>query len=389
MIKEQHLRNINLVGSSDPNVLADFNTNLGQRYQLALAKLANYKTTIDASFLTGMNVTLLSSNATQAISSITSSSLTATVTTTSAHGLSTANVVAISGASPAGYNGTYSITVTGSTTFTYTLTTAQATSASVSQFYPFPQGEVTVEGMFITMGSVNYPLQIINSRWNWEQLNAIQIQASAIPQFYFPRQYDFGIWPTPQASYQGTISYHYRDRNLSVADYTNGSVTVTQNSQIVVGSLGATFTTAMVGRWFTITSPTVPGQGYWFLLTEYIDSTHMKMNQVWTQATATTSSYIIGETPDVPEELHSIFAWGTASDYYGGMQKDTENATLYDNMFWTGNAANPSRKQGDSSITGGLLGGIDRYSDRDDRRLIKRKPKLSPLQYKVFATTLS
>lgn len=60
----------------------------------------------------------------QTISTITrggTGNLTATLTTASAHGLATGNRVTISGASPSGFNGTFVITVTGSTTFTYTM----------------------------------------------------------------------------------------------------------------------------------------------------------------------------------------------------------------------------------------------------------------------------
>lgn len=49
----------------------------------------------------------------------TSSGTTATITTGSAHSYQTGDSVSISGMSPAGYNGTFTITVTGSATFTY------------------------------------------------------------------------------------------------------------------------------------------------------------------------------------------------------------------------------------------------------------------------------
>lgn len=387
-LKNAHLRNINLVGSTDANILADFNANLGQRYQLILAKLADFRTTLEYSFNVGMQAT--KSGTAQTISSITSSGTTATVTTSAAHGYSTSDSISISGASPSGYNGTYTITVTSTTVFTYTLAASlSGVSATVSQYYPYPAGEVQIEGMYITIGSVNYPLRIISSRMNWEQLNAIQIQASAIPQFYFPRQLDFGIWPIPQTVYTGNMSYRYRDRNLGVADYSGGTITLTQGSTQVTGS-STTFTSAMVGRWLTVTDTTIAGQGYWYRITGYTSATSITIYQPWTQATATTGSslYTIGETPEIPEELHVILAWGTAADYYAGMRKDLTNAAFYDNLFWTGNPSNNSRKQ-DGSITGGLLGAISTYSDRDNRHLIKRKPRLNPLQYKVWATTLS
>ena len=64
------------------------------------------------------------------ISSITFSTTTATLTTSVAHGLSTGNVVTVSGATPAAYNGTFSITVTSATQFTYTMLSNPGANAS-------------------------------------------------------------------------------------------------------------------------------------------------------------------------------------------------------------------------------------------------------------------
>ena len=69
------------------------------------------------------------------ISTITHSTTTATVTTATAHGLVTGNQITVSGASPAEYNGTFKITVTGSTTFTYVMASAPATDATVVGSY--------------------------------------------------------------------------------------------------------------------------------------------------------------------------------------------------------------------------------------------------------------
>ena len=74
----------------------------------------------------------------QTISTITrggSGNLTATVTTAAPHGLASTNRVTISGATEANYNGTYSITVTGASTFTYVMATAPAANATVVGTY--------------------------------------------------------------------------------------------------------------------------------------------------------------------------------------------------------------------------------------------------------------
>ena len=69
------------------------------------------------------------------ISSITSSTTTATVTTGSAHGLATNDWISLSGQTTTAYSGTYQITVTSTTTFTYTLPAATTSPASVAGSY--------------------------------------------------------------------------------------------------------------------------------------------------------------------------------------------------------------------------------------------------------------
>jgi hypothetical protein len=71
----------------------------------------------------------------QTISSITYVTTTATLTTASPHGLLTGNKVTIAGASPAAYNGTYTITVTGTSTFTYTMASNPGANASTVGTY--------------------------------------------------------------------------------------------------------------------------------------------------------------------------------------------------------------------------------------------------------------
>jgi hypothetical protein len=74
----------------------------------------------------------------QTISTITrggAGNLTATVTTSAAHGLVDKNRVTISGATESNYNGSYVIDVTGPTTFTYTMATAPTANASVVGSY--------------------------------------------------------------------------------------------------------------------------------------------------------------------------------------------------------------------------------------------------------------
>ena len=71
----------------------------------------------------------------QTISTITNVTTTATLTTATAHNLTSGTFITVSGATPAAYNGTFSITVVDATSFTYTMLTDPAGSASVVGSY--------------------------------------------------------------------------------------------------------------------------------------------------------------------------------------------------------------------------------------------------------------
>ena len=71
----------------------------------------------------------------QTISSITRVGTTATLTTSANHGLVTGNWVTIVGTTPAGFSGTYQVTVTGATTFTYVMAADPGGNATVVGTY--------------------------------------------------------------------------------------------------------------------------------------------------------------------------------------------------------------------------------------------------------------
>jgi len=101
------------------------------------------------------------------ITSITSASTTATVTTGSAHGLATNDWVYLSGQTPLMYSGTYQITVTGTSTFTYTLlasTSSPAGTAGSYQAVDYTGG--TFDPMLIRWADVNTDIGPKPEVWN-------------------------------------------------------------------------------------------------------------------------------------------------------------------------------------------------------------------------------
>src|SRR4030095_4704097 len=132
------------------------------------------------------------------ISSITRVTTTATLTTATPHGLGTGMQVTIAGALPAQYNGTYTITVTGASTFTYVMASDPGGSAAPVGAYTitsafaritdtdFPAAPLTVcflSGRFIInlSQSSRYSWSDVYDGLSWDALNFANAETSADP----------------------------------------------------------------------------------------------------------------------------------------------------------------------------------------------------------------
>jgi hypothetical protein len=83
------------------------------------------------------------------ITSITNVTTTATMTTSSPHGLPNGAYILVAGATPAAYNGYFQITVTGDSTLTYTMLSNPGGAAAPVGAYTIPQ--------FVTITDTDYP----------------------------------------------------------------------------------------------------------------------------------------------------------------------------------------------------------------------------------------
>jgi len=260
------------------------------------------------------------------------------------------------------------------------------TDATVANqvYYHYPPDVVDIENVQVTVNSVSYPLETVHSQQIWNWINSLVIQSSAIPQFVFPRRDDYGIWPTPQDVYTITFDYHQRDRNLTVADYADGTVAVTNGLTVVTGT-STTFTADMVGRWFQIT--TNQRDSYWYRVATYTSATVIGLESAYQGATGSSLAYIIGESPEIPEESHILLSQGVVADWYAGPGQDVQKGTWWNNVFWTGDGNKNSRSIADTN--GGLLGLKKRYSSRSNSRIIHRRKVFNSSASKLWGTTLS
>lgn len=251
-------------------------------------------------------------------------------------------------------------------------------------FYHYPADLISLESLTITVGDIDYPLTAIHSQATWNKFQQLDITSSDIPQYFFPRQYDFGIFPKPNAVYTGTIVGNYLPSRLSVGDYTDGSVTVSQNSRTVTGA-GTIFTASMVDRWFR-----GGDGGRWYKISNFVSATELTLETFFDETSISGSDYIIGQSPEVPEELHQYIPYRSAANYYGTVRRDTKQAQEMLNYFYTGDYGNPRRGSG---IKGGILGVINRYKNtgRGNSQInrMHKKTYVNHWRDEAWATTLS
>lgn len=269
----------------------------------------------------------------------------------------------------------------------YTEVTRTFSTVAGQQYYYKPPSIRRIESIVVTIGSVDYPLDPINSQMEWDRFNAIDFQAGAIPSVYFERQRDFGIWPIPQGAYNSTIVYNLRNQPMVNEDYTTGTVAVSENSDTITGTTTSWDGNVFAGQWFSLTDSNGEPKGDWYRIESVGSDTSITLETVFENATASSQNYVIGDSPELPDEAHIMVRDGAVADYYAEKRQAPAKAQGWSNKFWTGDFNNNSRDI--ENVVSGALFIKKTYQDRTDSQIIKRKRMRQPNNYKQFATTIS
>ena len=258
-----------------------------------------------------------------------------------------------------------------------------ASTVASQQYYHLPPDFLRLEAATVTVGSVAYPLQVVDSPESWKDLNQVDFSGNVFPQFIFPRRDDFGIWPIPTSVNTITLDYNYMLKDLVNEDYTTGTVAVTNNSATITGT-DTTRTDNMVGRWFRATD-----DGDWYRLATFTSTTSMALESVFEGSTDTSSNYVIGDSPEIPSETHQYIPWAVAAAYLAGPKREVVKAQTYQNYFFTGDFSNTSRRLKDAG--GGILGVLKDYMSRgrSNSQLVRRNQKIGSRFDERWSTTLS
>lgn len=205
-------------------------------------------------------------------------------------------------------------------------------TVSQQQFYPLPPQVKRLIDVTVTIGSVVWLTKPCPNREYWDSLNVITFYQD-FPQFHFVYNGNqVGIWPIPASNGNTiTMNYQIRTTDLSQADYTTGTVSVTTNTPTVTSS-GATFVSNMANRWIQIAAPSGDNQWYQILSVNTGTNTLTLYNN-YTGPTVTNGTYTIGEMPILAEDYQDLALYRALKIYFSSIVPDAARYKVYANLY--------------------------------------------------------
>jgi hypothetical protein len=197
------------------------------------------------------------------------------------------------------------------------------------QEYALPYNYAKLKTGTLTIGVLKWTPKEILTRQEWDQLNVFPYYAD-IPSHYFIYRGKFNLWPIP-ATAGNTITFNYQKRipDLSIADYTTGTVTVTNGSTAVVGAGGMGWlanylpsagSVLNLNLWLKVSSP--KGDDNWYQISSITDATNLVLVNSYDGATTSGASYTIGQMPLLLEDYHDILVFDSLVTYFSSIVND-------------------------------------------------------------------
>lgn len=143
-----------------------------------------------------------------------------------------------------------------------------------------------------------------------------------------------------------TMSFNYKIRvpDMTFADYTTGTVTMTSGSPTVTGSgsswLSNYITTAGSAVNLNLyLQPTAPkGDNNWYPVSSIASATSLTLSNIYptTQATQSGVNYTIGQMPLILEDFHDLLVYRPLMLYFSSIQKDIDKAEQFKALYMDG-----------------------------------------------------
>jgi len=198
-----------------------------------------------------------------------------------------------------------------------------------------------------------YTPEMIFDPTAWKKVKQARLGESDVPYFAYVENTKFYLNPIPATSgHVITLRGRLNVRDLTIADYTTGTIVSIANQGTALVGSGTTWTADMVGRYVQITNTTAAngGDGFWYEIGAYVSATALTLLKPYegTAISAGSAAYTIGQVPPIPEAYQPAIVY-RASALYWEDRSEMEKAKRFWLRYDGGNEA------GYSDGYGGLI----------------------------------
>lgn len=232
------------------------------------------------------------------------------------------------------------------------------------QFYNLPYDYSKLKTFTITQGQLKWTPTEILSREDWDKLNVFPYY-SDIPNNYFIYNNQLGIWPIPSTS-ANTITYNYKRRvtDLTIADYSTGTVTATNASTTITGSgtgflanyLPVAGSVLPLNLWIKITPPS--GDGNWYQISSITSATVLTLANTYAGGTTSGASFVIGQMPLLLEDYHDLLVYRPLMIYFSTIVDNPNKKKEFTDLYNQG-ISNMDDYAGSKALQVNLRGAIN------------------------------
>jgi len=221
--------------------------------------------------------------------------------------------------------------------------TKNMTTVANQETYQIPNGFRKLIDMYIYNGTgvatdTIYAPKMVFDPTIWKRILQSHLGSQQVPYFTYVENTTYKIQPIPSVTGNLIVLRgRLQTRDLSIADYTTGTIVSIANGATAVVGSGTTWTADMVGRYIKIANTTAAngGDGFWYEIGSYTSATSMGLKKPYegTSIVAGSASYTIGQTAVIPEAYDIAVVYRSAALYWrdkGNTQKYESFMRLYD-----------------------------------------------------------
>lgn len=214
---------------------------------------------------------------------------------------------------------------------------ATTTTVASQQFYDLPFNyRKLISKPTVTSGSITYtPAESPNTE-AWNRLNSVS-NNSDIPQVFFIFNQQIGFYPLPSTSGNTiTIPYEIMQQDLSVADFSTGTIVSITNATTTVTGTGTSWTSALAGKFIQISADNTAdtGDNEWYEVASVTSTTVLELSDNYNGSSiaSATQAYTISQMSRLPDGYDMLPIYKAVETYFVS-NGESGKADSYKNQY--------------------------------------------------------